>query len=316
MRAPERKGSEVELRHLRTFRAVARNSSFTRAAVELGYVQSAVTSHIKSLEGELSVRLFDRLGRRVILTDAGRTLLGHAERLLDLADEARAAVAGGGQPAGTVTVSATEMQCAYRLPPVLEEMRARFPDIRLVFQPSPIGVLDAELRRKIREGAVDVAFVLEKPPRPDVRSDDFVVERLVEETLLIVAPSDHPLVRAPVVGSADLEDEPVLLAQRGCGYRAVFEDALARAGVRPNSTIEFSSGEASKRCVEAGMGVAVLAAVSVAEEIEAGKLAALRWGEPDFNVMTQMVRHKDKWLSPALRAFLEVARRVLRSQNR
>jgi DNA-binding transcriptional LysR family regulator len=86
--------------------------------------------------------------------------------------------------------------------------------------------------------------------------------------------------------------------------------------VRPNSTIEFSSGEASKRCVEAGMGVAVLAAVSVAEEIEAGKLAALRWGEPDFNVMTQMVRHKDKWLSPALRAFLEVARRVLRSQNR
>jgi DNA-binding transcriptional LysR family regulator len=305
----------VELRHLRTFRAVTRTSSFTRAAAELGYVQSAVTAHIKSLEKELGVRLFDQLGRRVVLTDAGRRLLGRAERLLDLAEETRAAVSGDGRPAGTVTVSATEMHCAYRLPPVLEEMRARFPEVRLVFRPSPIGVLDAELRREIREGAVDVAFVLEKPPRPDVRSEDFIVEPLIEEPLLVVAPPGHRLVQAPVVRPGDLEDEPVLLAERGCGYRAVFEDALARADVRPNATIEFSSGEASKRCVEAGMGVAVLAAVSVTEEIQAGKVAALRWEEQDFSVMTQMVRHKDKWISPALGAFLDVTRRVLRAQE-
>jgi DNA-binding transcriptional LysR family regulator len=305
----------LELRHLRTFRSIARNSSFTRAAAELGYVQSAVTAHIKSLEAELGVRLFDRLGRRVILTDAGRRLLGRAERLLDLAEETRAAVAGDGRPAGTVTVSATEMHCAYRLPPVLKEMRVCFPEVRLVFRPSPIGVLDATLRREIREGAVDVAFVLQRPPRPDARSEDFVVEPLIEEPLLLVAPPHHPLVRAVVVGPGDLEDEPVLLAERGCGYRAVFEDVMARAGVRLNATIEFSSGEASKRCVEAGMGVAVLAAVSVAEEIQARKLAALRWEEQDFSVMTQMVLHKDKWISPALGAFLDVARRVLGAQD-
>lgn len=261
------------------------------------------------------MRLFDRLGRRVVLTDAGRRLLGRAGRILDLTEETRAAVSGDGRPAGTVTVSATEMHCAYRLPPVLKEMRARFPDVRLVFRPSPIGVLDAGLRREVREGAVDVAFVLEKPPRPDVRSEDFLVEPLIEEPLLLVAPPDHPLVPAPVVGPGDLEDEPVLLAERGCGYRAVFEDALARAGVRLNATIEFSSGEASKRCVEAGMGVAVLAEVSVAEEIQARKLAALRWEEQEFSVMTQMVRHKDKWVSPALGAFLDVSRRVLGAQE-
>ena len=299
----------MELRHLRTFREVARGLSFTRAARELGYVQSAVTSHVKALEADLGVRLFDRLGRRVALTDAGRGLLGYAERMLDLAEEARASVAGGGEPEGTVVVSATEMQCAYRLPPVLEEFRERFPKVRLVFRPStPTGSLDAETRRALSEGAIDAAFVLQGPL--DVSHPDFVAEPLVEEPLLVVARPDHPLARAPAVTPADLEDEPILLYEKGCGYRAVFEDALARACARPNEApVEFSAGEAIKRCAEAGMGVAVLAAVSVEREIEEGRLAALRWEQPDFRVLTQAVRHKDKWVSPALEAFLDTARR-------
>src|SRR5688572_33360569 len=98
----------VELRQLETFRAVATGLSFTRAAAALGYAQSSVTAQIQALEAELGARLFDRLGRRIALTDAGERLLEYADRLLTLAAEARAALVDGAEPAGTLTVGAPE----------------------------------------------------------------------------------------------------------------------------------------------------------------------------------------------------------------
>ncbi len=297
----------MELRHLRTFRAVAVNRSFTRAANELGYVQSAITSHVKALEADLGVRLFDRLGRRVVLTDAGSELLAYATKILDLTDGARAAVAGGGELSGTLRISASETLCVYRLPPVLKEFGKRVPGVRVIFEPSRNGTLDPTLRRRLSEGAVDAAFVIERE-----RGDpgELVSETLIREPLVLVANPDHPLAEADEVRPEDLAEESVLMAEKGCGFREVFEEQMARAGVRPKSEVEFTSGEAIKRCVEGGMGVAVLAAVSVAEEIRSGRLAVLEWSEPDFFVSTQMLRHGDRWLSPALGAFLNTARDV------
>lgn len=294
----------MELRHLRTFRAVAINRSFTRAANELGYVQSAITSHVKVLEADLGIRLFDRLGRHIVLTEAGSELLAYTTKILDLTDSARAAVAGGGKPSGTLRISASETLCIYRLPPVLKEFGKRFPEVRLVFEPSRNGTLDSTLRRRLSEGAVDAAFVIERERRDP---GDLVSESLIREPLVLVANPDHPLAEADEVRPADLAEEPVLMAEKGCGFREVFEEQMARAGVRPKAEVEFTSSEAIKRCVESGMGVAVLAAVSAAEEIRSGKLAALDWSEPDFHVSTQMLRHRDRWLSPALGAFLNTA---------
>jgi DNA-binding transcriptional LysR family regulator len=298
---------EMELRHLRSFQAVATNRSFTRAANELGYVQSAITSHVKALEADLGVRLFDRLGRRIVITEAGSELLAYATKILDLTDSARAAVAYGGQPSGTLRISASETLCTYRLPPVLKEFGKRFPGVRLVFEPSRNGTLDPTLRRRLSEGAVDAAFVIE---RERIDLGGLVSEILVREPLVLVAYPDHPLAEADGVRPADLTEESVLMAEKGCGFRELFEEQMARAGVKPKAEIEFTSSEAIKRCVEGGMGVAVLAAVSVAEEIRSGRLAVLDWSEPDFFVATRMLRHGDRWLSPALGAFLDTARDV------
>ena len=292
----------MELRHLRTFKAVARNRSFTRTAKELGYVQSAVTAHIKALEADLGVRLFDRLGRHIALTEAGRGLLTYATEILDLTEDARVAVAGGGKPAGTLRISASETLCVYRLPPVLEEFGKRYPEVRVIFEPSKNGTLDPTLRRGLSEGAVDAAFVIETERRD---STELVYETLVWEPLVLVANPDHPLVEACEVRPADLAGESVLLAEKGCGFREVFEQQLGRAGVKPKAEVEFTSAEAIKRCVESGMGVAVLAAVSVAEEVRSGRLATLNWAESGFHVSTQVLHHRGKWISPSLQAFLD-----------
>lgn len=298
----------MDLRHLRTFKAVASELSFTRAGRELGYVQSAVTAHVKALEADLGVKLFDRLGRNVVLTEAGRELLAHAMKILDLTESARDAVSNDTEPSGTLHVSASESLCIYRLPPVLKEFGERFPEVRVIFEPSKNGTLDPTSHRRLSEGVVDLAFVIEKEYRDPA---DLITEVLVQEPLVLVANSEHPLVEAVEVHPADLAGESVLMVEKGCGFRTVFEEQMSRAGVKPRSEIEFTSAEAIKRCVESGMGVAVLAAVSVAEEVRSGRLVTLSWAEPGFRVSTQMVRHKDKWLSPTLQAFVDTAREVL-----
>jgi DNA-binding transcriptional LysR family regulator len=126
--------------------------------------------------------------------------------------------------------------------------------------------------------------------------------------VLVIASSDHPLARAPEVRAVDLVGEPILLTEPGCNYRNLFEHALIADGVYPASNLEFGSIETIKQCVMARMGIAVLPAVAVAAEIAQGRLVALNWSARPIEVVTQIVWHKDKWLSPALRAFIDAAR--------
>lgn len=297
----------MELRQLRTFRAVGRSLSFTRAAAELGYVQSSITAQVQALERELGVPLFDRLGRRVVLTDAGRRLLEYASRLVELEEEARARVSGSDEPSGSLTISASETHCTYRLPVVLSRYRARYPMVRPILRPNTGGALDADLRRALAEGTVDIAFVLEEPIGP---VEHLVVEPLAPEPALVVAPPNHPLADKPEVEAADLQGESILLTEEGCAYRKLFQQALATAAVSGATILEFSSVEAIKQCAIAGTGVAVLSAISVADELAEGKLVELAWRGPSFGVVTQMVRHRGKWLSPTLSSFLELSREL------
>lgn len=294
----------MELRQLATFRTVAETLNFTRAAAALGYVQSSVTAQIQALEEELGTPLFDRLGKRVTLTEAGRRLLVYAEKMVSLAEEARAAVCDGAEPMGTLTISAPETLCTYRLPGLLREFRSRYPQVRLLLRPAPF----AELRRLVAEGVLDVAFTLEEPaPSPT----SLHVEALLTERLMLIAPPEHALAARQRVVAADLDGEPVLVTETGCSYRNLFERVLAAGGVRPATTLEFSSIEAIKQFVMVGMGVAVLPEVTVAADIAEGRLAALRWAGDELRIVTQMVWHKDKWFSPALAAFLATTREVL-----
>jgi DNA-binding transcriptional LysR family regulator len=296
----------VELRHLSTFRAVATGLSFTRAAAELGYVQSAVTTHVKALEDELEVRLFDRLGRRIVLTDAGSRLLDYADEILQLTDEAATVVRGQAEPTGPVTVSAPEVLCAYRLPAVVRQLHAAHPRVRLRFRANPTGALDQSVERALANGDVDAALVLEDDIRP---TDTLLVEPLTAEPLVVIAAPEHPLAPAARVDPGDLDGVGVLLTDKGCGYRRVFERALHDAGARLAVAGEFTSGETVKRCVEAGTAIGVLAAVSVTAELAAGRLVALPWAGPPLALTSYLVAHRHRWVSPAHAAFRDATRR-------
>jgi DNA-binding transcriptional LysR family regulator len=292
----------MELRQLRTFRIVVTTGSFTQAAALLNYAQSSVTAQIQALEKELDVLLFDRLGRNVRLTEAGRQLFSYANRLLDLADEAQAVVSGEGKTEGMISIGAPESICTYRLPKVLRHFRNQHPNIRLSFRP----MLDIELFHGVKNGSLDVAFLLQEP----LQANGLSVECLVNEPLLVIGASDHRLAKTPLVTPADLEGETILLTESGCGYRHLFEQAIMKDGMYSVIKLEFNSVEAIKQCVIAGLGVAFLPQIAVQQELDQGKLCALNW-EKSFLVFTQMITNTEKWISPALESFMQCSRGLL-----
>lgn len=292
----------MELKHLATFVAVARELNFTRAARELGYVQSSVTAHIKTLETDIGVSLFERLGRRVVLTPAGAELLKHAQYLVGHADEVQQAVReAAGDPYlinMTLRIAAPESLCAYRLPPVLRALQDQFPRLRIVF-----GAADrTSLLTALGEGTADVGFLIEE----SVTASAITAERITEERMVLVAEPEHPLAKRAAVHTSELASETLLLMERGCAQRDVIEVELRRSGVEPPS-MEFVSIEALKRSAAVGLGVAMVPVVTVADDVERGDLTVLPWAvRPSLGVF--FVRHKDRLRSTVISTLAELAR--------
>ncbi|MFG2267859.1 LysR family transcriptional regulator [Streptomyces sp. NPDC048720] len=293
----------MELRLLVTFEKVATVLSFTRAAAELSYAQSSVTSQIRALESSLGAELFDRLGGRIRLTEAGERLLLYARRIIELAEEARAAVTGAEEPVGTLTVGTMESLTSYRLPPLLEFFHHRHPAVRLALR-TTIG---DETRQALRQGTYDVGFLMEaETEHPGLDSTVLAVEPLA----LVAAPG-HALAGKPVA-TADLTGLPLLATEPGCAYRDLFERELAALG--PVEFMEFGTIEATKRAAAAGLGTALLPEVTVAAELAAGALVRLAW-EPPFTLRTQLAWRSGKRLPAHARLFVEQARRLVSEQG-
>ncbi|MBC7271152.1 MAG: LysR family transcriptional regulator, partial [Streptomyces sp.] len=207
----------MELRLLVTFEKVATVLSFTRAATELKYAQSSVTSQIRALESSLGTELFDRLGSRIRLTEAGERLLPYARQILELADEARTAVTSAGEPEGTLTVGTMESLTNHRLPPLLELFHHRYPKVRLSFR-TTIG---DETRQALHQGTYDLGFLMEA----ETEHPGLETEVLGPEPLALIAAPDHPLTSRPLT-AVDLLPVSLLATEPGCAYRDLFEREL------------------------------------------------------------------------------------------
>lgn len=290
----------MELEHLRTLRAVARSGSFTAAAEALHYAQSTVSVHVRALEVAVGAPLFDRLPAGARLTEAGRRMLPLAERILDLAAVAASVARAPGDVAGELTVAAPETVVAHRLPPVLRHLRDRHPALKVRLEPLAYH----EIGPAVSAGLVDAGFLLQPPLRP---TSTLAVRHLRSESLLMVAAADHPLARPVDDVAEEFARTTVFLTERGCGYRPLLEAHLDRAGIRPGHTLEFDSVEAIRRCVEAGLGVALVPEAWLGTSLRSGAVARMDWFAPPFEVATQVVWHPARWQGPVLSAMLEAS---------
>ncbi|MCX5873350.1 MAG: LysR family transcriptional regulator [Deltaproteobacteria bacterium] len=290
----------MEIRHLKTFLTVAKLLSFNKAAEHLNYAQSSISAQIQALEAELGVQLFDRLGRSILLTEAGERLIQYAQRIADLAEETRAEIGGDRDPEGSLTIRIPESLGIHRLPPVINEFSNRFRKVRLNFTTCAHDGLQKDLRK----GVIDLAFLL----TDSFHAADLETELLGFESIVLVASPSHRLAKEKLVRTRDLKEDTLLLSTVDCSYRRLFERILEEEGVPLEATRIFHSVETLKRCVMEGAGITVLPEVSVSEEIKKRKLIRLPWEEGQLEVAVLMIWSNERWLSPTLKAFIEVTR--------
>jgi DNA-binding transcriptional LysR family regulator len=255
----------IELDELEILRAVVTEGGVARAAQTLHRVPSNVTTRIKQLEERLGVALFSRHGRRLVPTTEGQVLLGYAERLLRLADEAESAVRSG-QPLGVFRLGSLESTAGSRLPPILSAYNRAYPEVRVELVTGTTGTLITRLMRH----DLEAAFVSEPFTAPGLLSQPVFEEELV----LISGTGMHTIRDASEVGRATL-----IAFANGCSYRKRLEDWLGDANILPERVLEFGSYPAIVACVAAGTGLAivprsVLSALNAASEIRLHPLPA------------------------------------------
>ncbi|EEM04869.1 hypothetical protein bmyco0002_26670 [Bacillus pseudomycoides] len=291
----------LEIKQLITFKTAAENLNFTQTAKKLNFAQSSVTAQIKALEAELGTPLFERLGKRLFLTEAGRKFQLYADKMIALSHEAKMALKGDEEISGTLVIGAQESQCTYRLPSILKEFKTQFPQIKLIFKPAHSN---EDVKEQLMEGKLDLAFILDECKAEDALH----VESLVREKLKIVVFPNHPLLEKSIISTKDFESETLLLTELGCSYRTIFEELFRADDVYPVNKIEFVSVEAIKQCVIVGLGIAILPAMVVEKDIQQGTMKELVLENTISPIFTQIAWHKDKWITAPLQQFIEVTR--------
>lgn len=291
----------MTLEQLRIFVAVAEREHVTQAARDLHLTQSAVSAAITALEGRYAVKLFDRIGRRIALTDAGRIFLEEARAILARAADGEAVLSDlSSSRRGVLAVAASQTVGTYWIPHVIRAFSARHPGVRVTLELGNTEFVAARLAH----GDALIGFI-EGP----VDDPSLAAERLFDDELLLVAAPDDPWLKMTGSVADRLRAARWVLRERGSGTRVALEQALAHYGLAADEVemaLELPSNEAVRTAVEAGAGISVLSRMVVGAALKAGSLVQIETPLPgrDFHAL----RHRERYFGRAAAAFVELAR--------
>jgi LysR family transcriptional regulator for metE and metH len=256
----------LEIRHLQLVQAIAEEGSVTQAGLRLHLTQSALSHQLRDAEERLGVRLFDRVGRRLVLSAAGTRLLSAARRLLEELGRVEEEIRRGADRPRSVIRLTTQCNTVYHwLPSRLRRFQRTHPDVDVEVV---AGATDDPIPALLA-GAIDLAIV----HRP-VRDARVRLRPLFRDEMVVVMPPGHRLCRAPFVAAEDLAPEHLILYSIPREANLVFREVLIPAGVSPKRVTHIQLTEAIVEMVKAGLGVSVLARWSVAPQVERGELVA------------------------------------------
>ncbi|MEK7325894.1 MAG: LysR substrate-binding domain-containing protein, partial [Chloroflexota bacterium] len=284
----------MEIRHLTYFVAVAERLNFSRAAEDLHVAQPAISQQIRALETELGVPLFERLGKRVALTEAGKALLPHARQILAAVEAARNEIRERGALArGTVSLGAPPTVSAHILPARLTAFEQKYPGLDVTLREAGTETLV----KLVEGGELDLAIV----------STDFLpasVEAVPfwEEAYVLAVGSKHPLSGRATVSMAELASEPFILFPEGYKLREVTLAACRRAGFDPRVALDGGAMQSALQFVAAGLGVALVPEMALTD---ATNIHALQIADQTLRRSLGLVWRKGHYLSPAARALQE-----------
>jgi DNA-binding transcriptional LysR family regulator len=291
----------MDFDQLETFISVARLLSFSRAADKRFRTQPAISSQIRLLEEEVGAKLLDRSGGKVSLTASGKLFLKFSEELLESRKAMLSAVAETERvPRGEIVVGANEGTCLHILPEVFAEFKKQYPDVNISIRRSDYA--------KILESVIDnsVDFGIVSLPVDDTRLKVVLIHR---DELVIIAPPQHPLAKKQSAAVSEAAKFP-LVVPKGGHTRDALEDLFFERKLKPRYIMELDSSELLKRFVAADAGVGFIARSNVIEDVRANSLVTITISDATIRRDLALVFRKDKSLSRAARAFIDIAVRI------
>ena len=290
----------MEFRQLQTFVTITHAESFSRAAELLGYSQSAVTVQIRLLEEELQVRLFDRMGKKTVLTAQGRQLLEYANRIIQEVNQAKSAIVQDTELSEPLHVGTLESLCFSKLPPLLGYFRSNYPKV-------PVKVTTAtpkELIAMMEKNQLDLIYFLDRPRY----NNNWNKELEVREPIVFVTSPESPLASRKGLRLVEILDEPFFLTEKNENYRRELDQYLESRDRVITPFLEASNTEFIIQMIRRNRGVSFLPYFAVQESVRAGQLAVL--DVTDFGVARyrQIFYHKNKWKTREMGEFIRLAK--------
>ncbi len=259
----------MELHQLRVFQAAVKNGGFTRAGTALHLSQSTVSQHIGQLEHELGCSLFLRVGKRVVVSDAGKLLLQYTEKIFrDLKNAEMAVRELSALKRGTVRLGVGPTTLTYRLPQVLADYKRRFPEIELIVLSGNTEFLLGAMQSE----NLDLAVVMQSETAPK----GLIVTPLGTEEMVVVLNHDHALARKSALEPSDLAALRFILYEKNTAMQRLIDRYFESLNITPRITMEVENNEAIKSLVRAGLGASILPLCAVANRTSSAQLRVLR----------------------------------------
>jgi DNA-binding transcriptional LysR family regulator len=295
----------VDLGLLETFRAVVRAGGMRRAAASLHVTQPAVSGRIRELERQLDVQLFERVGRRLHLTDAGDLVLAESASLLAAADSlTQRLIELGAAQSGTLRLASIDAVSIHLLSEIYRSFVQQHPHVAL-----RVHVVDSHrVLEAVRDLEVELGFFAMPPVGATALPPEIVVEPFFADELCCVANPSHELVGRRRLDLATLAAAPLILYSSGSHTRAVLDEVFRTRAVPPNVVMETGSPEAMQRLAEAGVGIAILPRTQIRDAEAHGRLRRLRPASTRFVRTLAIARRRDRHLGPHARRFVDRVR--------
>lgn len=294
----------MEYRNLVTFLRVAELQNFTQAASALGYAQSTVTFHIQSLEEELGVVLFDRIGKKVSLTMAGEYLIAYANEMMHLEADIRGLNQNMEKLPGTLRVGVVESILYTHAARVIPEYYRRFPQISLEIHSNS----SLELMDMLKGNNVDIILFMGRR----IVEPSYVRDLIKPAEVSFVTSSRNPLAKRKKLSIEDIMEQPLILPEKSSLYRKMAEEVAAHFDRVLEPVVQINNTSMIMELMKQGVGVSFLPRYLTEKEVQAGNLAVLNVGSgirQDYYI--QMLHHKNKWVTPQMKGFVTLMGEVL-----
>lgn len=288
----------MEIRNLIAFVRIAEVKNFSKSAQLLGYSQSAVTMQIKQLEQELNAQLFERIGKQVKLTQAGERLLPYALEILNTVQKAQSMVQENEQITGHLRIGTCESYVIGMLPQVLTEFQKQCPKVEVQVQTG----LTTDLFQRLRQNDIDLLFFLDQK----LYFPEWIKVFERPEHSFFVASAKSKLAAEKHISIETLLQEPLFLTEKGISYRYAMEQRLAERGFALHPFLEIGNTDVITQFVLQNKGISFLPNYVVAPYIQSGKLVKLDTECPEITMWSQLVYHRNKYITPQMKRIIEI----------